>query len=1851
MMFRRGIRSAGWILLGGLGLITTAVLGADTEDPGARVMTMMPGIDYFGGDYDTLTDVDLAACRDACQADETCLAFTYNLKVGWCFLKQDFADPRPFADAVSGRVLEGTVGATNAERTASRDAELRFLPAALIEAEQRLAARIAAGPPPKQDLSTLRAEARALVATNPLRAADRYADALRLAPADQDLWLGLAAALMASDPRDWDARRQAREEATAAAINAYRQALSDPQRAMALAVLSETLVAQEFWRPAILALRGALALSEEASWRATYEQLLSEHGFRVIGHDIDANAASPRICVQFSDPLAPDLGQYADYIRVAERADLPVEVESSQLCIDGVEHGSRYRVQVRSGVPAADGERLAQSVELELFVRDRDPMVRFLGRAYVLPKGGEPSIPVVSVNTERIDAEVYRIGDRALAAAVGSGRFRQQLSSWDAEQIANRSGELVWHGTIEIESPMVSRLNRDVTTAVPVGELIEDLRPGIYAMTAQAQNAREPSDTLATQWFLVSDLGLAAFSGNDGLHAIVRSLSSAQPVPNVTLRLIALNDDLLAEVKGGADGVVRFEPGRLRGTGGNAPALLVAEGADGDFGFLDLTQSPFDLSDRGVTGRAPPQPLDVYLVSERGAYRPGESVQLTALVRDARADAVTDLPITFVFKRPDGVEHARVLTADQGLGGYRASLSLSRSAMRGTWRAATYSDPAAPALAEVTFLVEDFVPERISVDLHTADARLNPLDPLEIAVQARYLFGPPAADQPVEGEVQIKPAEGLAAFPGYQFGLNSEPVEALATPFATTRTNATGEAIIQLANPQLPPTTRPLEAAVQVRVSEGSARPVERTLTLPVIPSQARIGVKPLFEEAVEEGGNAVFEVILAGPDDQLQSPAGLRWTLSRLTTRFQWYESDGRWNYEPMVSTQRIAAGHLEDAATDLETTPSRIEARVEWGSYRLRVEREDGTVWPVDLDFQAGWSVAASAVDTPDLIKVVLDRPSYRVGETLRARIEPRFAGIALVMVMDDRLIEMRALPVPEEGATIALPVTSAWGPGAYVTAALYRPMDLAARRMPGRALGITWASIDPGPRQLDLRLAVPPAASGGAHRPRQRLEIPLQVANATSGEPIHVTMAAVDIGILNLTRYQAPAPDRWYFGQRRLGMEIRDLYGQLIDRMQGVPGIVRAGGDRLQLRLEGAPPTEALMAFQSEILRLDADGRGVIGFEVPDFNGTIRLMAMAWSAHGVGHAVSDVVIRDPVVIMASLPPFLAPDDQSRLRLEFTHLDGPAGAMTLSMTGGEEVIEIPPEQREQTLLLDGGGQADVTIPLTARAIGEASLRVALQTPDGQVLTKDLRLSVRANAARVSHSSIVELPPGGTLPLDTEGWSRMVPGTAQLTASITGAEALDVAGLVLRLDGYPYGCTEQLTSRVLPLLYLDEVASLIGLGTPSTIAQQVHEAIGDILLNQSANGSFGLWGLGGDDPWLDAYVTDVLTRAREQGYAVPDTAFTMALDHLRNRLAYVPDFSRGGEEIAYALYVLARNGRAAISDLRYYAESKLDAFATPMAKAQLAAALALYGDRARADRVFAAAVAMLGTDDDDGAWRMDYGSALRDGAAVLTLAAEADASGVVLEDLARRLARHQADLRPTSPQEDAWMLLAAAALMQGAERPRLSIAGVPWEGPWFSRIDEQATAALPVVVANQGQRGLTAVVTHSGIPVTPQPAGGQGYRLERAYYDVNGRRVDPETIVQGDRLVAVLTITAADRRQARLIVDDPLPAGLEIENPHLLRAGEIGDLGWLALEEVAEHLEFRADRFIAAVDRARGAPHRFQLAYRLRAVSPGVFLQPAATVEDMYRPEQRAWTETGRVRVRSPNVTSVDAL
>ncbi len=1819
---RSAFRAAGLAAM--LSLVAIAPANA-----GERRAIVTEDTDFFGRDLETLKDVDLDMCEQACVDDAACQAFTYNVNARWCFKKAEVGDLRQFVGAVSGKIVEASV--VDLDLEATRLAELGFVSRDYIDEARQLKGTLE-GLEPNDTLEQLLAQGADYLANgNALDASDMYRLALKLDSARFDIWRSYTAANLDASSPDWQINQQLQTQSTAGAINSYLLAATDDERADSFWLLARSFAARENWKLAIRSGRESLALVENPDIQAQLEAWIGEYGFRITENTVDSKSGAPRICIAFSDAIAKDDPNIADYIAVEGGDKLAVEAETNQICIAGVSYGNRYAITVRQGLPAQNSDdSLIKTSELDVYVGDREPSVRFVGRAYVLPKGPDATIPVVTVNVDTLNAEVVRISDRNLVRTISEGGFLDQLSPWQVEDVVSRSGEPVWKGTVSVKR----ETNAEVTTAVPVGEVVKDLKPGVYAMVARSLTEKDEWSAKATQWFIVTDMALSSMTGNDGLHVIIRSLSTAGAVKATELKLIALNNDILATATTDGEGYARFDPGLVRGTGGTSPALVTAQSPDGDFAFLDLTKPAFDLTDRGVEGRAPPLPVDVFMTSERGVYRPGEAVNITALTRDSKVAALTDVPLTLVVARPDGVEHLRRLAADEGAGGRDLSFDLPDGAMRGTWQVAAYTDPKGQPVSAASFLVEDFQPERIDFTVTTDATLLTPGETVTADLKADWLYGAPAAGLGIEGEVYVKKADGIESAPGYTFGLADEEFTPVAEPVQGEPTAEDGTTTVDLITPALPDTTLPLAAAVHVRVLDTNGRPVERRMTLPVSNGLARIGVDPQFDGSVDEGGNARFNVIVLDGEAQRASASGLVWSLAKLDTRYQWYNAQGMWNYEPIVTRRKIADGTIDV----LDAEPAKLEAAVEWGEYELSVEDPSGAAMPVSTRFEAGWYVAPSADETPDLLKISLDKPTYQIGDTLTAHIEPRFPGIAFVSVVDDRLITMKTVEIPEGGADVTLPVTADWGPGAYVTATLIRPLDIAAKRMPQRALGVAWAAVDPGERLLQASIDVP-----AEMKPRHALPVEVALANVAPGEDAYVTIAAVDLGILNLTAFAAPAPEDWYFAQRQLGIAFRDVYGQLIDTTLGARGEVRSGGDGGGLaKLLGPPPTEQLVAFFQGTTKVGADGKLRASFDIPQFNGTVRVMAVAWSKTAVGHASADVLVRDPVVVQASLPNFLAPGDRSRLRLDLTNLTGPAGAYDLEVFAAGSLVNVG-EAGKRTIDLAEKGKAEILVPLVAGAVGDETLTVNLTGPDGVTLTKTLTMPVRANEPPVSRVSTLSLVKGGgSLMLGSDVFAEFVPGTALATVTVGNVAGIDVPGLVHTLDKYPYGCTEQITSRALPLVYLDDVVLAAGLSGELPVRDRVAKAIEDVLVNQGSNGSFGLWSPGADDLWLDAYVTDFLTRAREKGYTVPPVPFDLAVTNLKNRIAYAADFTYGGQDIAYALYVLARNGRASMGDLRYYVDTKLDAFASPLAKAQLGAALALYGDMPKANTAFRAAIGVLSDKPDAAmAWRTDYGSDLRDGAAILTLASENKIEDVDISELSRSIQTLSATAAHTSTQEQGWMLLAANALLGKPGDLVLSVNGQRQEGAFTASFDAAALAP-GVTVDNAGNGTVDARVTLTGVPTTPEPAGGNGYSLTRTHYDLNGEEVDPQAVKLGDRLVVALNVTTTQSTQARLIVDDPLPAGFTIDNPSLISAGDVSALSWLPLINRTARTEYRADRFVSAVD-LDGSTTEFALAYMVRAIAPGTFARPAALVMDMYRPNMRARTETDAIEVIGP--------
>ncbi|MBP9048836.1 MAG: alpha-2-macroglobulin family protein, partial [Tabrizicola sp.] len=701
------------VVLGGAGLASAQDLIPE------RRFVVTQDQDLPGGDIASVFDTTIEACERACTTNARCTAYVYNTKNGSCFVKNGPGEGAYFAGALSARVIEADAGVREAAK--ARRGELAFLPdwdiQPAFDQAQGLGRQHTTGPWAAEEHLAAASDAEA---NGDWAGAAAYTGAALNLTDDAATWGEFARRQLQAGIADQSQSGYFLNQAFLSSINAYLRAESPALRHTILVTMGEVLERNGRGRDTVSALRLAQSLQDRVDTAAALDVAIGKYGFRIAETLVQSDLARPRICATFSEDLLASGMDYSTFVQLPEAGMVVENGGYRQLCVAGLEHGKRYTVTFREGLPAADGQVMAKSVEVTQYIRDRAPGVKFPGRGYVLPKSGEAALPVETVNTDKLDLVLYRVTDRNLLRSIQDYYFGAPINVYSEEYFADTVGEKLWTG----HATVAQEVNKDVTTRLPLGEALTGLPAGIYALKAEVPGVDPYTIAPGWQWFVVSDLGVTTMSGVDGLHVFVRSLGTAGAKTGVTVELLNRANTVLGTATTDDQGYARFDAGLTRGTGGSAPAMVVVKEGDQDIAFLSLTDPEFDLSDRGVEGREAAPPVDVFVTTDRGAYRAGETAYVTALARDAEQAAVESLPLTAVLSRPDGVEYSRQLVEDQGAGGHVFSLPIAGSAPRGVWRLEMYADLEAPALASKTFLVEDFLPERIDFDLTMAEEPL-----------------------------------------------------------------------------------------------------------------------------------------------------------------------------------------------------------------------------------------------------------------------------------------------------------------------------------------------------------------------------------------------------------------------------------------------------------------------------------------------------------------------------------------------------------------------------------------------------------------------------------------------------------------------------------------------------------------------------------------------------------------------------------------------------------------------------------------------------------------------------------------------------------------------------------------------------------------------------------------------------------------------------------------------------------------------------------------------------------------------------------------------------------------------
>ena len=1552
---------------------------------------------------------------------------------------------------------------------------------------------------------------------------------------------------------------------------------------------------------------------------------------------LDTGEALPKACFQFSADLdATGETNYADYVRLEPDVKGALTANGATLCMTGLDFDRDYTATLRKGLPAANGETLARAERVTVAFGDKPAYVGFAGDGVVLPRMEADGIGLETVNVEKVKIAVYRVSDRSLAQkniiegdAVGENRYSYVYGQNDGADV----GVKVFEG--EIETP--GERNETASTVFALGAALKTLKPGAYfvRVTDASPSADENRAANAWRWIVFTDLALTSFTGADGVDVFVRSLSTAKPVAGVKLDLIAANNDILASAVTNADGRARFDRAAINGDYPLTPKMIMAYGPQDDFAALDLARAPLDLSDRNIAGRAAPPRLDGFLWFDRGIYRPGETVFISGLLRNDAGRAVESRPLTVTIRRPNGTVAEKRRIEALEVGGFSFDYEVPASAPRGLWSVTANADGEKANVAFERFSVEDFVPQRLEVAIEMDEKTpIRPGEARAVTVESRYLYGAPASGLPVEAEARLRlDPNPFPDFSGFRFGPVDKRFNERFLKLANTTTDAEGKARLALnVDDVRKGYGAPLRADLVVGVVEAGGRPVRESARIPVRPEDYYVGLKlPEGRRSFGEDDPVEIDAVLLDAGGTVVD-GEIEWKLYEQEYWFDWYRDGGQWRWRRQWRDILIAEGRGQ---TGRDALAKLVSQKLDHGSYRLTATRAGGKEQST-IKFYVGWRSYAAGAQSPDQAALTLQNEKLAPGARARFVLNAPYEGEAIIAVATDRVHEVRRVKVDGDAKEITIDTKPEWGAGFYVLATIVTPRDPGERPVPRRAMGVAYAPFDMAARTLEVSFDAP-----DVFRPRQRLDLPVTIKGAKPGAELRMTLAAVDEGILRLTKFASPDPVAHYYGKKRLGVAVRDDYGRILNANLGAPA--RFGGDQLGGEGLTVVPTKSVALF-SGLVEVDSNGRTTVPIEVPDFNGELRLMAVAWTAEKVGSKAQPLTVRDPVPAELALPRFVAPGDVATATLLIDNVDGEAGDYQVSLTGEGPITF----NANATYTLAQGEKETAAFTFETGEVGIGAVNLSVSGPGGFEVARSYPIQSRTPYFPVTEVKTEPLDPAETFQVSNAVLDGFTPGSAEVAVSFSRMRGVEPGPLLDSLYRYPYGCTEQLTSSAMPLLFVDVLGGELDRDPERAVRPRVQKAVNTLLNRQGPDGSFGLWRIGDRyaNAWLGPYVTDFLYRAKAEGYGVPDEALELAYGSLQQiaRLDrwYAAGYQTRADETegsndttehlrrrsaAYAMYVLARAGQADLSDLRYFHDALLADTPSPLARAHIGAALAMMGDRARAASAFEQAGDALG-------WANTgdyYQSRLRDAAGVVALAAETGQQDR-LEGLADQFLTFVKDPTSMHTQEKAFVLLAAQALLRAGGEVKLSrngetLADLP-PAPVFT--PSMAELVSGVQWRNEGEGRIYRSLTVSGAPLSPPPAVAQGFGVTKRIATRDGKAVDLSTVRQNDRLVVVISGRASDNRLHPAIIADLLPAGFEIET--VLQPSDANSNGqsrgpykWVGALSRPRVAEARDDRFVAAVD--VGGRNRFTLAYVVRAVTPGSFAAPGVVVEDMYRP------------------------
>ncbi|MEM5530082.1 alpha-2-macroglobulin [Gammaproteobacteria bacterium AS21] len=1574
--------------------------------------------------------------------------------------------------------------------------------------------------------------------------------------------------------------------------------------------------------------------------------------------DISVQSVNGRIsaAITFSDPVQGDvnLDQWLSIERdTGEKITgaWVLDDKAKMLYFTNIEPEHSYRVRVEKGLPFANKQVLMQGKRANLDIDPISPMLGFAGNGNLLADSLTDGLPVISVNINQVDVDFYRIPQDILSSFLTRNNRQGQQDFWQVESYIDQL-ELVYTGRFDLNLAN----NQTATSYLPVKDIAPLQQQGVYLAIMRKSGSYQYSHP--STWFAVSDLGIHLRVYPEQADVSINSLATALPMAGVKLELLDDNGKVIDQMISDRQGAASFSKSSI-----DKASLLLAS-KDKHTSVVRLFGATLDLSEFPISGPEN-KAQRLFFYSPRDLYRPGESVTVSALLRNYDGKLMPEQVITFKLKQPDGrVASEQRLRANE-LGYYASQWQLPTDAPTGQWLVSAYI--AGKKHTSYELQVEDFLPERMELELLAPEFSAL-TDALSVEVNGQYLYGAPAADNILQTQlVTNTAAHPFKNFKDYYFAKPQITEFNRRTTLEDQNLNDRGELEITAENFWQSAKT-PMQLKVYASLLDSGGRPVSRAVSNYALPADQLVGIRPLFaDDSAPYDSNANFEIILTDGERKLAAQ-NLSVKLVREQRNYHWfYNSSSGWMSD---YTERHYSVSEQQVAVKADGFAS-VSLPVEWGHYRLEVTNADNQL-VTGYKFRAGWSADETVMSgRPDRIGLALDKQNYQVNDTVNVAIKAPAAGKGYLLVESATALYRQPIDIPAQGANVSFVVQDNWDShDLYVSVLLIQPGNDRAEKLPRRMMGIAPLPLNRESRKLNISLDAPQKI-----RPNSQLRIPVNITVGEQEQPIaanssvQVTLAAVDVGVLNISRFATPDPFAGFFQQRAYSVLSRDSYSDLIDAQDGVMASLKFGGDSDTGQGGEMDSDVQIVSLFSAVVDVDSAGNAEVVLDIPDFNGRIRLMATAFSADSFGAQDAEVEVADPIVAQLTKARFLRAGDKSQLALDLNNLSGAPQQVELAMTLASGLsfdeqkgdAKNSAQQRKMTIDLAKGQRKTMHLPITAGGdyqsvaidLALSNIKIDSAKEGGSAsetitIARHWQLTIKPAWAITNKQWQAVLPAKEQFKLDKKALSTLLTQNMSGQLNVASHPPLDIANHLTQLEAYPYGCLEQTTSGVFPQLYInDELLATLGL--QGSDAEQRRKAVNLAIQRlqgmQRSDGSFGLWSdQSPEEHWLGVYVLDFLLRAKEAGYQVPEDNLAKTLQRVAIYLRNPNKISSYYESVndvtkfavrAYAGQVLARYNQAPLSVLRrlYDNHSSQD---SPMALLQLGIALSSAGDSQRSAKALNKALAAI---NDFGKADIYYSSPVRDLALSAFWLIEQKIEIKRWQPLLFSLTKELTQRQWLSTQERNALFLLGKELQKSTGDNMHLAWSINKQG--FDEQLKRLQLSLSsedllqdITLTNKGSDAVYMNLRASGYERKAPKALDNGLSVKRQYYQLNGDAFNGTEIVSGEKLIVGLTVEASSHLRHALLVD-LLPAGLEIENQNLADAYDQSDLqvGGRSISDLMYNLniatqEYRDDRFVMAID----LPDSYQVEvfYLVRAVSPGIFAIPPTFAEDMYRPQIR---------------------